>query len=137
MEVASLSVRPDQRERVAVQAPRGEEFRTMTSNMTAAPAQLAMNPVVRSLDPVVRTMDSARSFDPVRARVRCQSTITNAERLQAQTSACDVKQRRAPLGIAMLADTRIGRYMESMHPGDIVYWVAGLGGDPVDDIARV
>ena len=28
----------------------------------------------------------------------------------------------------MLTDTRLGRYVESMHPGDIVYWVAGLGG---------
>lgn len=99
----------------------------MTSNMTAAPAQLGINPVIHTLDPV-RTMDSARSFDPVRARVRCQPAITNAERLQAETNAYEVKQRRAPLGIAMLTDTRLGRYVESMHPGDIVYWVAGLGG---------
>ena len=95
------------------------EFRTMTA-MTATPMP-ANNPLVR--------MDAARAFDPVRARVHVEPLTTNAERLQAVEAACtQTSQRRAPLGINALRDTRFGRYIENMHPGDIVYWVACLGG---------
>ena len=74
---------------------------------------------------------AARPYDPVRARVQCAPIVTNAERLQAQEAALAGTQRRknrAPLGFDMLRDTRIGRYVQNLHPGDIVYWVAGLGG---------
>jgi hypothetical protein len=68
-------------------------------------------------------------MDPVRARVHFEPLTTNAERMQAEQAARDARsQRRAPLGVALLTDTRLGRYVENMHPGDIVYWVAGLGG---------
>jgi hypothetical protein len=92
-----------------VQVQRGEEYRNMTT-MTA-------------------TNSVARSFDPVRARVCCAPIVTNAERLQAEEAALAERNRkRAPLGIDALRDTRLGRYVENMHPGDIVYWVACLGG---------
>ena len=74
---------------------------------------------------------SARPFDPVRARVRCTPLTTNAERLQAveaARAAAEPRNGRAPLGLAMLTDTRFGRYVQRLHPGDIAYWVAGLGG---------
>ena len=73
----------------------------------------------------------SRPFDPVRARVQCAPVVTNAERLQAQEAALAAAQRRrnrAPLGMDMLRDTRLGRYVQNLHPGDVVYWVAGLGG---------
>jgi hypothetical protein len=98
-----------------VQTPRGEEIRTMTADMTAA---LSAN-------------SSARSFDPVRARVTCEPLITNAERMQAEEAhrmATGQGRNRAPLGIEMLTDTRFGRYVTGLHPGDIVYWVACLAG---------
>lgn len=96
----------------------------MTADMTAAPA-LANNPVVRSFDAV------ARGSDRVRARVRVEPIVTNAERLQAEEAARNAAQsrkNRAPLGMDMLADTRFGRYVENLHPSDIVYWVACVGG---------
>ena len=37
-------------------------------------------------------------------------------------------RNRAPLGIDLLTDTRFGRYVNNLHPGDIFYWVACLGG---------
>lgn len=87
--------------------------------MTAAtPATLAAN-------------SSALPFDPVRARVRCEHIVTNAERLQALEAAriaAQPRKGRSPLGIALLRDTRFGRYIQNLHPGDVVYWVAGLGG---------
>lgn len=87
--------------------------------MTAAtPATLAAN-------------SSSHPCDPVRARVRCAPLVTNAERLQAAEAALAAAQRskkHAPLGVDLLRDTRLGRYLQSLHPGDIVYWVAGLGG---------
>lgn len=73
----------------------------------------------------------ARPFDPVRARVHVEPLITNAERMQAQQAAhnaAEHRKSRAPLGIDVLRDTRLGRYVQNLHPGDIVYWVAGLGG---------
>ncbi len=87
--------------------------------MTAAtPATLAAN-------------SPARPYDPVRARVQCAPIVTNAERLQAVQAAYAEAQRsrtHAPLGMDLLRDTRLGRYVQNLHPGDIVYWVAGLGG---------
>lgn len=73
----------------------------------------------------------SRSFDPVRARVHFEPLTTNAERLQAleaERAAAQRKKERAPLGFDGLRDTRVGRYVQNLHPGDIVYWVAGLGG---------
>jgi len=87
--------------------------------MTAAtPATLAAN-------------SSARPFDPVRARVRCEPLTTNAERLQeveAARIAAQPRKPRTPSGVALLRETRVGRYVQSLHPGDVVYWIAGLGG---------
>jgi hypothetical protein len=88
------------------------------ADMTANRGTLAVN------NPV-------RSFDPVRTRVHCESLMTNAERMQAeaaQRAAAEQRKSRAPLGIATLADTRFGRYVSNLHPGDIFYWVACLGG---------
>lgn len=94
---------------------------TADMTMTAAPQMPANNPILR--------MDAARAYDPVRARVRVEPVVTNAERLQAVEAArAQTSQRRAPLGVNALRDTRFGRYIENMHPGDIVYWVACLGG---------
>ncbi|HVT80656.1 MAG TPA: hypothetical protein VHM90_08360 [Phycisphaerae bacterium] len=76
------------------------------------------------------TNTTSRQFDPVRARVHYEPHVTNAERMQAEEAARSGAERRktsAPLGIEMLTDTRFGRYVGGMHPGDIVYWVAGLG----------
>ena len=82
-----------------------------------------------SLSPI--TSAASRAFDPVRARVHFEPLTTNAERLQAieaARAAAERKQTRAPMGFNALRDTRLGRYLENLHPGDIVYWVAGLGG---------
>ncbi len=89
----------------------------MTADMTAISVTLANNPT--------------RSFDPVRARVQCEALVTNAERMQAEEAlraVSELRQTRAPLGIDLLTDTRFGRYVSSLHPGDIFYWVACLGG---------
>lgn len=75
--------------------------------------------------------NSARPFDPVRARVHCAPLTTNAERLQAVEAArlaAQPHKDRAPFGVDLLRETRLGRYVQSLHPGDVVYWIAGLGG---------
>lgn len=101
----------------------------MTANMTAAPAIPANRLMVSSANPVIHSLNPVRTFDPVRARVHVEPLMTNAERLQAaEAAARAANQRRAPLGVNALRDTRLGRYIEAMHPGDVVYWVACLGG---------
>ena len=88
----------------------------MTADMTAISARLANSPT---------------RLDPVRARVQCEALVTNAERMQAeeaQRAASEQRQNHAPLGIDLLTDTRFGRYVNNLHPGDIFYWVACLGG---------
>ena len=57
----------------------------------------------------------------VPSRVAYHHPITNHERMQAELAAEHVEQPKQGFG---LPDTRHG----GPHPGDIVYWVACLGG---------
>ena len=85
----------------------------MTADPAIYPATLAPLPV------------SMRTLDPVRSRVTVQPQLTNDQILRAESAAYEAEQAR--LGIHLVPDTRNGGPRRP-HPGDILYWVACLGG---------
>jgi hypothetical protein len=81
----------------------------MTANQTANPALFVIHG------------GSPRRPDPVKARVAAPRQLTNFEAMQA--SAAPAPHR----GLHLLADTARGGPRRP-HPGDVLYWVACLGG---------
>ncbi len=67
---------------------------------------------------------SSHRLDPVRARVTSGLPMTATQMLQANPR---YRPEAEGLGPHALVDTR-GTGPHSPHPGDIVYWVACLGG---------
>jgi len=85
----------------------------MTADPAIYPATFAPLPV------------STRLLDPVRSRVTVQPQLTNDQILQAESA-----QHHAEMAsprIHLVPDTR-GGGPRGPHPGDILYWVACLGG---------
>jgi hypothetical protein len=64
---------------------------------------------------------SPRLQDPVKARVAAPRQVTNFEALQASTTAAPHR------GLHLLGETAIVDRRRP-HPGDVLYWVACLGG---------
>lgn len=67
---------------------------------------------------------AGQRFDPVRSRVVVQLQLTNDQMLQADSAARPVE---AAHPLRLLPDTR-GGGPRRPHPGDVLYWVACLGG---------
>ena len=68
---------------------------------------------------------SIRVPDPVRSRVTVAPQLTNDQILRAESAAYQAESER--MGIHLVPDTRSGG-PRGPHPGDILYWVACLGG---------
>jgi hypothetical protein len=69
---------------------------------------------------------STRGLDPVRLRVTVNQQLTNDQLLQADALAH--REPEAPhRGLHLVPDTR-GGGPRGPHPGDVLYWVACLGG---------
>lgn len=68
---------------------------------------------------------STRGLDPVRSRVTVQPQLTNDQILRAESATYRAETER--LGIHLVPDTR-GGGPRGPHPGDVLYWVACLGG---------
>jgi hypothetical protein len=68
---------------------------------------------------------SIRALDPVRSRVTVPAQLTNDQILRAESAAYQAESER--LGIHLVPETR-GGGPRGPHPGDILYWVACLGG---------
>jgi hypothetical protein len=73
--------------------------------------------------PFAPTAASGRSLDPVRARVAFTPQLTNDQLLQADAAAHPAEA----IPLRLLPDTR-GGGPRGPHPGDVLYWVACLGG---------
>jgi len=73
-------------------------------------------------------LDSASSHrtDPVRARVSGGHQLTNFQVLHTNPATRSEAPTELP-GLHLLADTR-GTGPRGPHPGDVLYWVACLGG---------
>lgn len=69
---------------------------------------------------------SARSADPVRARVSIGDPLTNSQTLYSGRENGS-GSHTAHSSLHLLADTR-GTGPRGPHPGDVLYWVACLGG---------
>jgi hypothetical protein len=82
----------------------------MTSNQTANPTLFVI------------PGGSPRRPDPVRARVEAPRQVTHFETLQAFVPATAPRRGLHLLPEALKAGSR------RLHPGDVVYWVACLGG---------
>jgi hypothetical protein len=82
-----------------------------------------------ALEPSVLASRSWARPDPVRSRVAYQQPLTNSERLHAEAARppkpAETVQDRRPA--SLLPDTG-GSRPRRPHPGDILYWVACLGG---------
>jgi hypothetical protein len=94
-----------------------EEFRIMTADPATYPAIPAT---------FVAGGASPRRTDPVRARVSGGHALTNSPTLYTgheNGSEAHTTHR----GLHLLADTR-GAGPRGPHPGDVLYWVACLGG---------
>jgi hypothetical protein len=85
----------------------------MTADPVTYPATFAPLPV------------SNRAIDPVRSRVTVPPQLTNDQILRAESASYQAESER--LGIHLVPDTR-GGGPRGPHPGDILYWVACLGG---------
>jgi hypothetical protein len=80
--------------------------------------------IATCLEPAASNSGRLRPY-LVPSRVAYHHPITNHERLQAEMAAEQIEQPAAPSNQGFgLPDTRHG----GPHPGDIVYWVACLGG---------
>jgi hypothetical protein len=66
---------------------------------------------------------SPRRPDPVKARVAAPSQVTNFEALQACTASAAEPHRGLHLLARSASDGR-----RRLHPGDVLYWAACLGG---------
>ena len=66
----------------------------------------------------------ARGFDPVRARVTVNQQLTNDQILRADPA---YRAPEAHRGLHLVPDT-LGGGPRRPHPGDVLYWVACLGG---------
>ena len=66
---------------------------------------------------------AGQRIDPVRSRVAVQLQLTNDQMLQAAAQPAEA----APHPQRLLPDTR-GGGPRRPHPGDVIYWVACLGG---------
>jgi hypothetical protein len=67
---------------------------------------------------------TGQRFDPVRSRVVVRQQLTNDQMLQANA---EPHASAAPHPMRLLPDTR-GGGPRRPHPGDVLYWVACLGG---------
>ena len=70
-----------------------------------------------------RSAATGQGLDPVRSRVVVRQQLTNDQMLQANAAAQPVQT----IPHALLPDTRSGG-PRGPHPGDIIYWIACLGG---------
>jgi hypothetical protein len=68
---------------------------------------------------------SSRALDPVRLRVTVLPQLTNDQILQAESA--QHYAEAAPPRLQLVPDTR-GGGPRRPHPGDVLYWVACLGG---------
>jgi hypothetical protein len=88
--------------------------------MTADPTSYSYSATFAAL------VASGRGLDPVRARVIVRQQLTNDQILQADAAAHPAAEA-TPLGLHLPPDTR-GSGRRGPHPGDVLYWVACLGG---------
>jgi hypothetical protein len=84
----------------------------MTTNQAAYAAILAMDG------------QPSRRLDRVRARMATNRNVRNPQDLRAFRSE---RQPQNP-GLHLVADTRGTGPARGLHPGDVLYWVACLGG---------
>jgi hypothetical protein len=89
----------------------------MNAGPTTYPAPLAASPA--------RFAASGLRFDPVRSRVFVPQQLTNDQMLQADAAAHPAEA--LPNSLRLLPDTR-GGGPRGPHPGDVIYWIACLGG---------
>jgi len=85
----------------------------MTTNTATSPAIFAPRAA------------SGQVSDPVRARMTVPQQLTNDQILQADTA--HYADEVAPRRLHLVPDTR-GGGPRGPHPGDVLYWVACLGG---------
>jgi hypothetical protein len=96
---------------VAAPQPCGKGFRAMTADPATYPATI-----------VLEGGASSRRTDPVRARVCGGQQLVNS-----QSVAMGSADRAAVEAAHLPSDTRGGGRC-GPHPGDVLYWVACLGG---------
>jgi hypothetical protein len=99
------------RKLVAEPDPNSTEHSIMIANQSVSPALFVI------------PGGSPRHMDPVKARVAAPRQITNFEQLQAISMASEAANRGPHLIPATIKGSR-----RRPHPGDVLYWVACLGG---------
>jgi hypothetical protein len=98
-------------EKIAAIDCAAEEFRTMTANQAAYAAILAMDGA------------PTRRIDRDRARLADSRNSSNLQSARGFNGEAQSENR----GLHLVADTR-GTGPRGPHPGDVLYWVACLGG---------